>query len=239
MERESIRSNGRSWAAALKATVPVLLGYTTLGAAFGLLLVNAGLPFWLAPLMSLVLYAGAAQFMAIGLLASGAGVLEMALLVLALNARHAVYGLSLLGRFEPCKRWRPYLVFGLTDETYGLLSTLDAPEGSDEAQREAFYAAVTILNQAYWNAGTLVGALVGMAAKGIAGFDAAGLDFALTALFVVLLVEQLRSMRRPEPYLVAFAAAALAFLALGPERLLLAAILLSVAGILALRRRLP
>lgn len=230
--------NGAAIAAALKATVPVLLGYTTLGAAFGLLLVNAGLPFWLAPLMSLVLYAGAAQFMAIGLMAAGTGVLEMALLVLALNARHAVYGLSLLGRFEPCTRWKPYLVFGLTDETYGLLSTLDAPEGSDQAQREAFYAAVTILNQAYWNAGTLVGALVGVAAKGIAGFDAAGLDFALTALFVVLLVEQIRAVRRIEPYLVAVAAALLAFLVLGPERLLVAAILLSIAGLVALRRRL-
>lgn len=218
--------------------MPVLLGYVTLGAAFGLLLVNAGLPFWLAPFMSLVLYAGAAQFMAIGLLASGRGILELALLAFAVNARHVVYGLSLLGRFEKSRRWKPYLAFGLTDETYGLLATVDAPEPSDEAQRVAFYASVTMLDQSYWMIGTLAGAIAGVAARGIEGFDARGLDFALTALFVVLLVEQVRAVRRAEPYLVAAAATFLAFVALGPDKLLVAAILLSIAGLVALRGRL-
>jgi 4-azaleucine resistance transporter AzlC len=230
--------NGRAFAAALKATFPVFLGYVTLGTAFGILLVNAGLPFWLAPAMSLAVYAGASQFMAIGLLAQGRGLLEIALLTLAINARHAVYGLSLLERFGPGRGWKPYLVFGLTDETYGLLATMDAPEGSDEEGRTAFYAAVTALDQSYWVLGTLVGAIAGVAARGIEGFDAKGLDFALTALFVVLLVEQVRAVRRAEPYLVAAAATALAFLAFGPDRLLVAAILLSMAGLVALRRRL-
>jgi len=216
----------------------VLLGYGTLGAAFGLLLVNAGLPPYLAPVMSVFLYAGAAQFLAIGLLASGRGILEMALLTLALNARHAVYGLSLLRKFEICARWKPYLVFGLTDETYGLLATVEPPPGSSDAEREAFYAAVTFLDQCYWVAGTLVGTLAGVLATGIKGFDATGLEFALTALFVVLLVEQVRATPRVEPYLVAAAATALAFFAFGPERLLIIAILLSIAGLAALRRRL-
>jgi len=227
-------------AAALKVTFPVLLGYTTLGAAFGLLLVNEGLPAWLVPFSSLVVFAGAAQFMSIGLLASGRGILEIALLTLALNARHAVYGLSLLGKYERCRRWKPYLVFGLTDETYGLLSTVEPPPGIDDDRgREAFYLAVTALDQCYWLVGTLAGMLAGLAARGIEGFDAKGLDFALTALFVVLLVEQVRAVRRVEPYLVAAASTAVAFLALGPDRLLLAAIALSIAGLAALRRRLP
>lgn len=231
-------STSRVIAAALRATVPVLLGYTTLGAAFGLLLVNSGLPWWMAPFMSLVLYAGAAQFMAIGLLAAGRGVLEMALLTLALNARHAVYGLSMLGRFEPCRRVRPYLIFGLTDETYGLLATIEPPSGSGPAERETFYAAVTALDQCYWMAGTLAGTLAGLAAKTLGGFDTAGLDFALTALFVVLLVEQVRAVKRIEPYLAAIAATVIAFLAFGPDNLLVAAILLSIAGLAALRGRL-
>jgi 4-azaleucine resistance transporter AzlC len=239
MSTASSHRNKRFWALAFKETVPVLLGYITLGTAFGLLLVNSGLPWYLAPVMSLVVYAGAAQFMAIGLLASGRGILEIALVAFAINARHAVYGLSLLGRFEKSRRWKPYLVFGLTDETYGLLATLDAPEGSTDEEREEFYAAVTLLDQCYWVAGTLAGMLAGLAARGIEGFDAKGLDFALTALFVVLLVEQIRAVRRIEPYLVAIAASALAFLAFGPDKLLIAAILLSIVGLSALRRRLP
>ncbi len=243
MPSVSSRKDRSTGATALKAaaaaTVPVLLGYTTLGAAFGLLAVNAGLPWWLAVAMSVFVYAGAAQFMAIGLVASGRGVAEIALLTLVLNARHAVYGLSLLGKFEGAGARKPYLVFGLTDETYGLLATVEPPESVGDAGRKAFYLAVTALDQCYWVAGTIVGALAGAVARGIEGFDATGLDFALTALFVVLLVEQLRAMRRPEPYLVAAAATVAAFLVLGPDRLLLAAILLSIAGLAALRRRLP
>jgi 4-azaleucine resistance transporter AzlC len=238
MSHAPLRRNWRVIAAALKATVPVLLGYTTLGAAFGLLLVNSGLPWWLAPYMSIVLFAGASQFMAIGLLAAGRGILELAILAFAINARHAVYGLSMLGRFEKCRRWKPYLIFGLTDETYGLLATIEPPTGSDDADREAFYAAVTALDQGYWLAGTLAGTVLGLLAKTMGGLDTAGLDFALTALFVVLLVEQVRAIRRLEPYLVAAAATVAAFLVFGPDKLLVAAIVLSIAGLAALRRRL-
>jgi len=225
-------------AAALKTTVPVLLGYTTLGAAFGLLLVNSGLPWWMAPYMSVVQFAGASQFMAIGLLAAGRGILELAFLAFAINARHAVYGLSMLGRFERCRRWRPYLIFGLTDETYGLLATIEPPEGLGDAGREAFYAAVTMLDQSYWVAGTIAGTMLGLLAKTMGGIDTAGLDFALTALFIVLLIEQTRTVRQIEPYLVAACAFALALLALGPDKVLIVSILLSIAALAALKRRL-
>jgi len=216
---------------AFAASFPVLLGYITIGLAYGLLLARSGLPWWLAPLMSVVVFAGAAQFMAIGLFTSGAGIAEIALLTLVINARHMVYGLSLLDRFGACKRFKAYLVYALTDETYGILTTVEPPEGVD---REEFYAAVSAFDQSYWVIGGFVGALVG----GIIPFDATGLDFALTALFVVLLVEQTRSMRRPAPYLVATASTAAALLAVGPDNLLVGAIGLSIAGILALRRRL-
>jgi 4-azaleucine resistance transporter AzlC len=221
--------------AAFLASVPVLLGYVTIGIAYGLLLSRSGLPWWLAPLMSVVVFAGAAQFMAIGLFASGAGVLEIALLTLLVNARHMVYGLSLLDRFSSCGRFKAYLVYALTDETYGILTTVEPPEPSTPQRREAFYAAVSALDQSYWIAGGVIGAVAGE----LIALDTRGLDFALTALFVVLLVEQIRVVRRPEPYLVAVAAALLSFLALGPDNLLVGAIALSIAGLLALRRRLP
>jgi 4-azaleucine resistance transporter AzlC len=217
--------------AAFRASVPVLLGYMTIGLAFGLLLVKSGQPWWLSPIMSAIIYAGAAQYMAVGLLASGTSIAEVAVLTFVVNARHMVYGLSLLDRFAPCKRFKAYLVFALTDETYGILTTVEPPEGAD---REAFYAAVSALDQAYWILGSTLGALIG----GVLPFDTMGIDFALTALFIVLLVEQMRVIRHPAPYLVATAATGAAFILVGPANLLIVAILISIAGILPFRKAL-
>jgi len=213
--------------AAFRASIPVLLGYTTLGLAFGLTLVAAGLPWWLSPVMAVFIFAGAAQFMAIGLLQRGAGLFEIALLTLLLNGRHAVYGLSLLSPFRSAGKWKPYLIFGLTDETYGLLTTVKAPPYVDDAK---FFAAITALNQSYWVLGCTVGSLVGSALT----LDTTGLDFALTALFIVLLVEQVRAVKQWEPYLAAASACAVA-LFVSPRNFLLVA-LAAATGILALLR---
>ncbi len=218
-------------AAAFAASIPVLLGYVTIGIAFGLLLVRSGLPWWLAPVMSVVIYAGAAQFMAVGLFAAGTGILEIAALTLFLNARHAVYGLSMLERYAPFGKHKPYLIYALTDETYGILTTVEAPA---LAHKGAFYAAVSALNQSYWVLGTALGAIVG----GLIPFDTTGLDFALTALFIVLLVEQTRSVRKSLPYLVAAFSTALSLIAIGPKNLLIASIGLSILLILPFKRRL-
>jgi 4-azaleucine resistance transporter AzlC len=216
---------------AFRASIPVLLGYMTIGIAFGLLLVKSDQPWWLAVVMSAIVYAGAAQFMAVGLLAVGTSIAEIAVLTFVINARHMVYGLSLLGRFAPCKRFKAYLVFALTDETYGILTTTVPPEGVD---KESFYAAVSALDQSYWIIGSALGALIG----GILPFDMKGIDFALTALFIVLLVEQIRTIKRPEPYIVATVATAIALILVGPANLLIVAILISIAGILPFRKTL-
>jgi 4-azaleucine resistance transporter AzlC len=216
--------------------VPVLLGYIAIGLAFGLLFVKSGQPWWLATVMSLIVYAGAAQFMAVGLIASGTGIAEIAVLTLVVNARHMVYGLSLLDRFGACRRFKAYLVFALTDETYGILTTVEPPggEAASSDEREAFYATVSALDQSYWVIGSTLGALIG----GLIPFDTKGIDFALTALFIVLLVEQMRTVRHPVPYLVAAAATAAAFLLVGPANLLIVAILISIAGILPFKKAL-
>ncbi|MBU0954337.1 MAG: AzlC family ABC transporter permease [Spirochaetes bacterium] len=218
-------------AAAFKASLPVLLGYGTIGLAFGLVLVGAGLPAWLSPLMALFVYAGAAQFMGVGLLAAGTALPEIALLTLLLNARHAVYGLSMLRPFSGSSWRKPYLIFALTDETYGLLTTVRVPE---TASAHNFYFLISLLNQSYWFVACTLGALLGAALP----FDTSGLDFALTALFVVLLVEQIRKTPRPEPYLVAVAAAALAWILVAATNFLLLALLVSIFAISLLRRRL-
>ena len=223
--------NGSALRAAFKASVPVLLGYVTIGVAFGLLLVKSGQPWWIASIMSLVVFAGAAQFMAVGLLAAGTSIAEIAVLTFVINARHMVYGLSLLDRFGACRRFKAYLVFALTDETYGILTTVEPPDGVD---RESFYAAVSALDQSYWVIGSTLGALIG----GVLPFDTRGIEFALTALFIVLLVEQMRAVRRAAPYLVATVASGAALFLVGPANFLIAAILASIAGILPFRKAL-
>jgi 4-azaleucine resistance transporter AzlC len=226
------RNSGSSaWGPAFRASIPVLLGYIVIGLAFGLLLVKSGQPWWLSPIMSAIVYAGAAQYMAVGLLAAGTSIAEIAVLTFVINARHMVYGLSLLDRFGACKRFKGYLVFALTDETYGILTTVNPPEGVD---KESFYAAVSALDQSYWVIGSTLGALIG----GILPFDTTGIDFALTALFIVLLIEQIRVIKRPEPYLIATAATAIALFLVGPANLLIVAILVSIAGILPFKKAL-
>ncbi|HUW71277.1 MAG TPA: AzlC family ABC transporter permease [bacterium] len=216
---------------AFKAGIPVLLGYTSIGFAFGLVLVGSGLPWWLSPLMALVVYAGAAQFMGVALLVGGAGVPEIAILTLLMNARHAVYGLSVLDRYHGSGFRKLYLIFGLTDETYGLVTTIAPPNGIEPSH---FYFALTMLNQFWWLSGCTAGALFGRALP----LDISGLDFAMTALFVVLLVEQTRVIKRPEPYILAAAAGICAYLILGSGNFIMVATALTGGLLLLFRTRL-
>lgn len=180
---------------ALQASLPVFFGYISIGIAFGFLLVKSGLSWFWAPLMSLTVYAGAAQFLAVGLLAGGKSPLEMGLAVLLVNARHMVYGFSLLERFKPYRNAKAYLIFGLTDETYGLLTTVKPPASADPKLFDLF---LTALNQSYWVAGSVIGSLLGMVVPG----EARGIEFSMTALFTVLLVEQIRSLKSFLPFVV-------------------------------------
>jgi 4-azaleucine resistance transporter AzlC len=213
--------------AAFSAGIPVLLGYVTLGTAFG-----SGLTWWLAPLMSLVIYAGAAQFMAVGLLLSGAGPLEAALVAGLVNSRHAVYGLSLLEAYKGAGVFKPYLIFALTDETYGLLTTLPAPVG---VEPKRYYFLLSLLNQAWWLSGTLLGAIAGR----LLPFRLQGLDFALTALFTVLVIEQARACPSRLPFIIAVVTALPVFWLVPGNNALVLALLAGLAGLALLRGRLP
>ena len=181
--------------ASLKASSPVFFGYISIGFAFGFLLVKAGFPWFIAPIMCIVIFAGAGQFMAISMLVSNKSPLEIGLAIFLINARHMVYGLSLLERFKSFKKFKYYLIFGLTDETYALLTTLDPPEG---CHPEPFDFWITAFNHSYWTIGSTLGALLGT----IVSFNAPGLDFALTALFIVLTIEQIKAIKRVGPFLL-------------------------------------
>lgn len=176
-------------------TLPVLFGYITLGIAFGLVLTQTGYPWWLAPIMSLFIYAGAAQFIAVGLFAAGTPLYAILITEALVNIRHIVYGLSLITQYKDCGKWKPYLIFALTDETYSLLTTTDVPENCNKAE---FYGMISLMDQSYWFTGSVIGALLGQ----MIPFDLTGIDFSLTALFVVLTIEQIKKTKDWIPIII-------------------------------------
>ncbi len=210
--------------AAFSATLPVLFGYLPLGTAFGLLFGTLDYPWYFSPLSGAVVFAGAAQFLSIGLLAAHASLTSVFAATLFLNLRHMFYGFSLLRRF-PERGWRRfYLIFALTDETYSILT---AAKPGDRGEDESFIFRVAALNHSYWVAGCALGGLLGRGAR----FDARGFDFVLTALFVVLSVEQALAVKRAFPFVVAAAAAAFALRAF-PNQMLLASLTFVFAALL-------
>lgn len=218
-------------AEAFTTTVPVLLGYTAIGIAFGLLVYSMGYPWWVVFLMSALIYAGAGQFIGIDLLSAGSGIPEIGLVTLLVNSRHMVYGLSLHNRFHNTGGYKPYLIFALTDETYALLTTTPPVTGSNAGRA---YFLVAFLNQMYWISAGMIGFSIGKYIP----FSTEGLGFALTALFVVLLIEQLVSCRKKLPFIIAGCVAVGTFLLAGRDNMLIISLVVSIAALMVLRRRL-
>ncbi len=168
-----------------KYTLPVMTGYIFLGIAFGLLMRQKGFPMYYPVIMSIIIYSGALEFAAVPILSAPFDPLGSFILGLMLSARHLFYGLPMLQKYKASAKSKPFLIFGLTDETFSILSTMEVPEG---IKPKHFYVGVTALDYLYWNIGTLLGAVLGS----ILTINLKGLDFTLTALFIVLFVEQLK-----------------------------------------------
>jgi len=219
--------------AAFRATVPVMLGYLAIGVAFGVMMSAVGLGALWSGLMSALVYAGSAQILGVSLIGAGLALADIALLTLILNFRHLVYGLSMIQRFRGMGWRKFYMIFALTDETYALLSSVRAPVGVDPRRYDF---AVALLDQVYWIAGSVLGGLLGT----LIPFDSTGVDFAMTALFVVIAVEQWEQAQSHLPALLGAGATVLSILLLGADssRLLLPALAAIVLGLIALRPRL-
>lgn len=173
----------RALKAAFPHTTPVLTGYIFMGMAFGILLSSKGYNVWWAILMSVTILAGSMQFVAIEILSSPFNLIGAIILTLTVNARHLFYGLSMLKKFKDMGRLRPYMIFSLTDETYSLLCSTIPPKNVDE---KWFYFFIALLDHSYW----VIGSAIGAAASSILKFNTKGIDFVMTALFIVIFVEQ-------------------------------------------------
>lgn len=219
----------RALKAAFPCTIPVLVGYLFIGVAFGMLFEEKGYAFFWALLMSVTVYAGSLQFIAVNFFTPGVSLVNVALMALMVNVRHVFYGLSMLDKFQGMGAKKPYMIFSLTDETYSLLCAIKTPEGVD---RNWFFFLIALLNQCYWVAGSVIGAVAGA----LLSFDSTGIDFAMTALFTVIFTEQWLTSKNHLPALVGVAATAACRVLFGTEAFLLPAMLTILAGMLFFRR---
>ena len=212
-------------------TVPVLAGYLFIGAAFGVMFADQGYNVLWAVLMSVVVYAGSGQYLATNFFVPGISILQAVFLTLMVNIRHVFYGLSLVDRYNRFGRKRWYLIFGMTDETYSLICTTGVPEDVDE---EKFLLSITLLNQLYWIVGTAIGSLTAT----VIAFDSTGIEFAMTALFIVMFMELwYRRSNRPAE-LIGMLSAVLCLALFGASNFVLPTMVLMVAVILLGRKKL-
>lgn len=212
----------KSFRFAFHQTIPVLFGYLFLGTAYGILLQQSGFGVIWAFFTSLFIYAGSMQFVLVGFLSGGISFLSAALTTLSVNSRQIFYGISFLEKFKEMGKLRPYMIFSLTDETYSLLCSSKVPEDCEE-QRVFFL--MSLLDQSYWIAGSVLGALLGE----LITFDTSGIDFAMTALFVVIFTEQWLSAKSHLPAVIGILCGGVSLLLLGPSNFLLPALTMAAA----------
>ncbi len=214
---------------AFPKTVPVMVGYVVLGAAYGILMNVNGFGVWWTLAVSLLVYAGSLQYLGVTMLASGVHPLTALMMSVMLNARHLFYGLSMLGKYGEVRKGKPYLIFGLTDETFSVVCHETPPEYLD---RDRVFLWITFLDQVYWVLGSVLGAMAG----NFITFDTTGLDFSLTALFVVIFVDQWKQKEGHVPAVIGVVSSVFCLVILGADRFIVPAMLL-IFAVLGLRYR--
>ncbi len=220
----------RAMKLAFAKSLPVMAGYVVLGTGFGILLRSAGYGVWWAAAMGVFVYAGSLQYVGVGLLAGGAGILTTALTTLMVNARHLFYGISMVDRYKDAGPYKPYLIFALTDETYSLLCDGLVPEGVDP---HLYRFLVSLFDQSYWVAGCVLGSLAGA----VIPFSTEGIEFSMTALFVASFTERWLTERNHLPALVGLGCSVACLAAFGPESFLIPTMVLITAVLTILRGR--
>lgn len=224
-----------AFARALKDTIPVLTGYLFLGAGFGILMSENGFHIGWSVLMAVFMFAGSGQYLAVSLLASRSGMVNVAVATLLVNARHLFYGISLVDTYKNAGLKKYYMIFGLTDETYSLVTQAKKDPNIDHGTYCFF---VTVLDHCYWITGCALGSILGATLP--ISFE--GVDFVLTALFVTMFVEQWLSSQNHLPALIGLASTTLCLLIFGSEYFLIPSMVLIATALILTRetaRRTP
>ena len=202
-------------------SLPVMAGYVVLGIGFGILLRGAGYGVLWAFAMSAFIYAGSMQYVGVSLLTGGASILTTALTTFMVNARHLFYSISMVDRYKDAGKYKPYMIFALTDETYSLLSDGEDPFGDEEALN-MYRFWVSLFDQSYWVTGCVLGSLLGA----VIPFSTKGIEFSMTALFIASFTEQWLTTRDHLPALTGLLSTLVCLVLFGAERFLIPAMLL-------------
>ena len=210
-------------------TMPIMFGYIFMGIAFGLLLQRAGYNFIWAFACSLFIYAGSMQFVLVSFLSGGVNLFYVIIMTLTINSRHIFYGLSFIEKFKAMGKRYPYMIFSLTDETYSILCGTKVPEGMNE---KSLYFTMALLDQSYWITGCTLGGVLGS----FITFNTKGIDFAMTALFVVIFVEQWLSYRTHLPAIIGLVCGIASLIIFGSGNFILPALIITVLILMVLKR---
>lgn len=219
----------KAFYAAFPLTLPICAGFLFLGFAYGVYMNSKGFSFLWPMIMSLTIFAGSMEFVTVSLLTSAFNPLYAFLLTLMVNARHLFYGVSMLETYKDAGKKKWYLIFGMCDESFSVNYSTKPPEGVD---RGWFMFFVTLLNHFYWVMGATLGGLLG----GLIAFSTKGIDFVMTALFVVIYIDQWRAQKRHLPAVIGLAVSVLSLIIFGADQFILPAMALMLAVLTVLRR---
>ena len=212
-----------TWKLAFVKSLPIMCSYFFLGAAYGIMMEETGFPWYVALLLSMSVYTGAFQFVLITFLSTGASLLTIAITALLMNSRQSFYSLTFLNDFKRMGKRKLYMIHSLTDETYAVNCTLELPR----KEKEDTMFGVALLSHCYWMAATVAGAVLGQ----LIPFELEGIDFCMTALFVIIFMDQWKKASSHIPALAGLTCGIVCLLIFGQSSFILPALLL-VSGIL-------
>ena len=214
-------------------TIPVMTGYVVLGFGYGMIMQAKGFGILWSMGMSLFLFTGTMQFVAIGLFTGGASLLTTALTTLAVSARHLFYGISMVDRYKGARR-KPFIIFTLSDETYALVSNRLDTDEMEPGERDNYFFLVSLFDYCYWAIGTAAGSVTGA----LLDFNTEGIDFALTALFISIFVDQWIATKDHAPAVFGVVISAAMLFIAGPDNFLIPSMILITVALTLMRKRL-
>lgn len=221
----------KAFRAAMPHTLPICVGFLFMGASYGFLMRSKGFALPYPILMSMFIFAGSMEFVTVNLLLSAFQPVYAFFLTLMVNARHLFYGISMLEKYKNTGRKKIYLIFGMCDESFTINCSVTPPPGVDKGW---FMFFVTLLNQSYWVTGATLGALLGSVLR----FDTTGIEFVMTALFVVMFLSQWEESKDHRPALIGLGCSLLCLLVFGSGGFIIPAMALIILCFLFGKRRL-
>lgn len=219
----------KAFRAAFPYTIPIFAGFWFLGLTYGIYMNVSGFSFWYPMIMSLTIFGGSLEFVAVSMLLAPYAPVQVFIMTLMIQARHLFYGISMLDKFKGLGWKKVFLIFGMCDETFSINYTAEIPKDVD---RGWFYFFVTLLNYFYWFSGATLGGLLG----GLIKLNMEGLDFVMTAMFVVIFMEQWLKEKHHWSERIGLGASTACLLIFGPDNFMIPTMICILLALTTLRK---